>query len=227
LAGPLLTRDATSYYAIEPITDVFARIGQASYALDPLSSTGVEKAVQSATVAATAIHTILKEPGRVDLCVRFYCDRQQETISAHSVWASEFYGSISRYAEMPFWRARSKLPSFPGSKPMASHTLAASSAPADLNFTLGTMVRLSAMTRIEEEPCIVNDCICLHAALKHPNLNRPVAFLQGVALWPLLQFAVASTDVTVLLDTLSAHVPRERAFRIVCWLMKHQILEAI
>lgn len=227
LDGPLLTRDATPYYVVEPMTDAFARVGEASYALDPLSSTGVEKAVQSAAVAATAIHTILQEPSRVNLCARFYRDRQQETISAHGAWASEFYGSVPRYAELPFWSARSKLPGLPGLTAGASNALAASHATAPVNFTLETKVRLSASTRVEEEPCIVDDQICLRAAVKHPTLNRPVAFLHGVALWPLLRLAAAGADVNSLIDLWSAHVPRERAYRIVCWLMKHQILETI
>src|SRR5262249_7567085 len=94
LVGPLLARDATSYFAVEPMTSAFARLGDASYALDPLSSTGVEKAAQSASVAAIAIHTMLEQPSRIDLCVRFYHRRQQETISAHRAWASEFYGGV-------------------------------------------------------------------------------------------------------------------------------------
>jgi len=219
LVGPLLARDATSYFAVEPMTAAFARVGEANYALDPLSSTGVEKAAQSGTVAATAIHTILEQPSRMDLCLRFYRDRQQETILAHRAWASEFYGRVARYAEMPFWRARSKLPSL--AKPRTSP------APAPTNFALETLLRLSDSNRLVQEPCIVNDQICLRAAVTHPNLNRPVAFVHDVELWPLLEMATTSTDVDSLIDLWSAHVPREKAYQIVQWLLDRRLLEAI
>jgi flavin-dependent dehydrogenase len=227
LIGPLLARDATSYFAVEPMTDAFARVGEASYALDPLSSTGVEKAAHSATVAAIAIHTILEQPTRTDLCLRFCRDRQQETISAHRAWASEFYGDIARYAEMPFWRARSTLPGLVSPKAKTSTTLAISPVPAAVDFTLNTMVRLSDRTGIEEEPCIVDDEICLHIAVTHPNMNRPVAFLHDVALWPLLHIAKISTDIDALIRLWSPHVPYHKAYQIIQWLLDRQILETV
>jgi flavin-dependent dehydrogenase len=224
LAGPLLARDATSYFAIEPMTAVFARVGEANYALDPLSSTGVEKAAQSATVAATAIHTMLEQPSRGDLCLRFYHDRQQETISAHRAWTAGFYGSVARYAEMPFWRTRSKLPRLTGPEPTTS---AAPPAPAAAPFTSHILVRPSDRNRLVEEPCVIDDQICLHAAVTHPNLNRPIAFLHDVALWPLLQMANTSTDVNSLIGRWSAHVPPQKARQIVQWLLDRQMLEVI
>ena len=226
LAGPLLTRDATSYFAIEAMTATFARVGEASCALDPLSSTGVEKAAQSATFAAFAIHTMLEQPSRTDLCIRFYRDRQQETISAHRTWASEFYGSVARYAERPFWRARSAQPGLADPRPTPSTTSTASTAPAAANFTLQTRVRLSEQARVVEEPCLVDNQLTLRNALTHPNLNRPVAFLDDVALCPLLPGAANSTDVKSLIGVWSAHVPQQKAYRIVRWLLDRQILEA-
>jgi 2-polyprenyl-6-methoxyphenol hydroxylase-like FAD-dependent oxidoreductase len=227
LVEPLLTRDATSYFAVDPINTAFARIGDACYALDPLSSTGVEKAVRSATVAATAIHTILEQPSRVNLCLRFYRDRQQEAISAHGAWTSEFYGGVARYAEMPFWRARSKLHDLAGSTPTTSTMPAASPVLAAATFALKTIVGLSAKARIEEEPCVVDDQICLRAAVKHPSLNRPIVFLHDVELWPLLRLVETSMDVNGLIDLWSARVPREKAYQMIRWLMDRQILEAL
>jgi hypothetical protein len=105
---------------------------------------------------------------------------------------------------------------------------AASLAPAAENFTLETRVlRLSDRTRIVEEPCIVDDQICLRTAVTHPNLNRRVAFLHDIALWPLLHMAATGTDVNGLVGLWSTHVPHERAHQIVRWLLDRQILEAI
>jgi flavin-dependent dehydrogenase len=52
------------------------RVGEASFALDPLSSTGVEKAMHSGLIAGTAIHTVLALPERASLCADFYRTRQ-------------------------------------------------------------------------------------------------------------------------------------------------------
>ena len=208
LVGPLLIRDATSYFTTEPMTTAFARVGEANYALDPLSSTGVEKAAQSATLAAFAIHTILEQPNRADLCIRFYRDRQRETISAHHTWAAEFYGSVARYAEMPFWRARSTLHGLTDSKPAKSTTSAATStALAAAAFNLQTTVRMSERARAVEEPCIIDNQLSLCAALTHPNLDRPVAFLHDIALWPLLHSATNNMKVENLIDLWCAQIP--------------------
>jgi hypothetical protein len=99
--------------------------------------------------------------------------------------------------------------------------------PAAATFTLDTLVHLSDRSRLVEEPCIVNDQICLHAAVTHPNLNRPVAFLHDIALWPLLQMANTSTDVNSLIGLWSAHVPAHRAHQIARWLLDRQVLEVI
>jgi len=61
-------------------------LGEANYTLDPLSSTGVEKAMQNGCVAAVALHTLINRPDRAELCMRFYRDRQRETEMVHSDW---------------------------------------------------------------------------------------------------------------------------------------------
>jgi flavin-dependent dehydrogenase len=226
LAGPLVVRDATSYFDDDPMTSSFARVGEASYALDPLSSTGVEKAAQNGTVAAIAIHTMLKQPSSTELCLRFYRDRQMETISAHRAWASTLYGSVARYAESSFWRSRS-IPAGANGPPPTPGTPRASTNPTGTKFTLQAMVRVSDKVQIVEEPCIVDDEICLHAAVMHPALNRPIAFLHDIALLPLLDMARLSRDINDLLDIWSAHVQRQTAHRIVRWLLDRQILETI
>ena len=146
------------------------RVGEASLALDPLSSTGVEKALRSGEVAAIAIHTSIAYPGRSELCARFCQERQQEAVAAHTVWTTEFYGSVAHYAEMPFWRTRAATAA------PAVDSKAASAAPIAAKIALPAAVRVSAEARAIEEPCIVGEEICMHPAVMHPTLNRPVAF---------------------------------------------------
>jgi flavin-dependent dehydrogenase len=76
LVDTLSSHDATTYFAQDPIGEDQIRVGEACFSLDPLSSTGVEKAMHSGLIAATAIHTILVRPERASLCARFYRARQ-------------------------------------------------------------------------------------------------------------------------------------------------------
>jgi hypothetical protein len=109
---------------------------------------------------------------------------------------------------MPFWRARSTQRDHTDLKP----TTPATSSPLNYaNFALETIVRLSERTEIVEEACIVDNQICLRIAVTYPNLNRPVAFLHDVALWPLLEMARTSMGVNDLIDLWAAHIPRQKA----------------
>ena len=226
LVGPLLVRDATPCFSAEPIGAGFVRVGDSSCALDPLSSTGVEKAMQTANIGGIAVHTLLRHPDRTELCARFYRDRHRESVAAHRVWAAEFYSDVSRYAERPFWRARSRH--HDSAAPQSTETTTPDATPTMrvAEVTMKTLVRLSNSARFTDEPCIVDDHICPRAALTHPNLDRPVAFLDGVALWPLLHVALSSRDVRGLIDLWSARIPPCKARQIVQWLLDRRILEA-
>jgi len=89
IAGPIAC-DATTFFARIPFRRISSGRGSL-FALDPLSSTGVEKALQNGLVAATALHTMLARPDRKELCARFYRARQNETVSSHASWSSDFY----------------------------------------------------------------------------------------------------------------------------------------
>jgi hypothetical protein len=225
LVSSLLVRDATSYFARDPMTSTFARVGEANYALDPLSSTGVEKAMQNGTVAAIAIHTMLQEPSRTDVCLRFYGDRQMETVAAHCAWASEFYGAVIRYANRSFWRRRSAPPKL--TPPLADGGALMSHAKSETTLNSQSKVRVSDKVRMVEAACIVDHEICLRKAVTHPALSRPVVFLQGIPLQALLEMATSNPNISELLDRWARQVPRKEGNRIVQWLLRHQILEAI
>src|SRR5205823_794692 len=101
LVGPVLARDATTYHATDPIGEDYVRVGEASFSLDPLSSTGVEKAMHTGLAAALALHTMMARPGRQDLCHCFYRDRQREAVSAHAAWSGAFYRRVTRFGDRP------------------------------------------------------------------------------------------------------------------------------
>ena len=59
LAGGVTASDATTALASEVCGSGWLAIGDAALALDPLSSSGVQRAIQSALTAAVVIHTAL------------------------------------------------------------------------------------------------------------------------------------------------------------------------
>jgi flavin-dependent dehydrogenase len=75
LDSPTRACDATAYVDAELVGEDFIKVGEAGLALDPLSSTGVQKAVQSSLVASCSVHTIL-ERGDREAAREFYVSDQ-------------------------------------------------------------------------------------------------------------------------------------------------------
>ena len=163
VTGQVFACDASTWYATDPIGPGFVRVGEASFSLDPLSSTGVEKALQTGILAGIAIHTSLLWPERTALCERFYHGRQTETVTAHAAWSSEFYGQVTRFAGSPFWAERSGPGGAQSSRqnpPRATLTR--------VGFGAETRVRISDQARLVEEPRVVGDEIRPGAAWRTP-----------------------------------------------------------
>jgi hypothetical protein len=140
--GPLA--NLTALYPFNGLPDLHR------LSLPKTASTGVEKAMQTGLIASIALHTMTVRPRCTDLCIRFYRGRQLEAVSTHAEWASGFYNRVRRYTELPFWRARSRVPE--------DHELEQNGHRAPLRqgaFNLTTQVRISDKARFIEEPCIV------------------------------------------------------------------------
>ena len=173
LSGPVSALDATNSYALDTVGADFVKIREAAYSLDPLSSTGVEKAIQSAVVGATVAYTLLDHPDRADSCARFYRECQQEAVVQHSAWPGRHYFEVNRYAERPFWLLRRERLIEPASVPLAAPVV-------DSPPSLGTTVRLAPEVRFSPEPCIVGNRIEMRDALGWPAQACPLIFLDGI-----------------------------------------------
>jgi flavin-dependent dehydrogenase len=222
LIGKLLARDATTYCEEDPIRANFIRVGEASFALDPLSSTGVEKAMQSGLIAATALHTMLLRSDREEVCARFYRERQAEIVSSHASWSSEFYRRVEGYGERPFWRKRMRASEYQHPEPDPS-----ASSPEKERVTCTSKVKISEKAQLVTEACIVGDEICSRPALVHPSLARPAAFVEGVDVGLLLEMVRRSSDLGCLLALWSNLISPQQAVRVASWLLNKQILEPV
>jgi flavin-dependent dehydrogenase len=137
---PVQHHDATTYASEVVWDEQLLRIGDASHSLDPLSSSGIRSAMQSALHASIAIHTILRHPERTELARRFYTATQRAAVEEHTRWTRSFYNE-SRWRDAPFWQKRAA----------ASVESATPSSPREVTLADGIA--------IDDVPCVVGDFV--------------------------------------------------------------------
>jgi hypothetical protein len=212
--------DATPYADARAIGDGWIKLGDAGLALDPLSSTGVEKAVQTALVGSIAVHTMLARPANAPLAEQFYRERQAETAAQHAVWSAGYYAEARRHADRPFWRARS-APA-PAPEPARLHD----GEPPALLRDPSRRCALSPHATFAAVPCLDGELVEARRALHHPRLARPIVFVDDIPLAPLLEPLSSGTTVLALMRTLAAQMSPARALRLVGWLTHHGVVFA-
>jgi hypothetical protein len=181
-----------------------------------LSSSGVQKAIQSALAAAIVSNTLLRKPALAEAAMRFYRSSLLEASSRHSRWAAEYYRKVAEQRGGRFWedRAAGAKQSEPAPRRIAvdDHMLAA------------TPVVISPQTELVETPCLDGDFVALQSALRHPNLEGPVTWLGHHAVPPLLQQMETPATALQLAISWSSHMPLSAAIAIASWLLSHGIL---
>ncbi|HJU39685.1 MAG TPA: hypothetical protein VJ724_08945, partial [Tahibacter sp.] len=184
------------------------------------------KAMRFSLQAATAFHTLRRYPERAALAEAFYDARRVETIARHAHWARGYYAQAWP-AEQPFWQARAARHDWPGCD--AAMALDRDEAPDeampdDANAALHAPVRLADASRLVELPCVVDDVVELRAALDHPSLARPLAWLAGVELAPLVASIRDAANLAQLIERWAQRMPRHDAVRIAGWLLRKGIV---
>ena len=221
-AGACLVRDAWQPGRM--------RLGDAAFALDPLSASGVEKAMRFSLQAVTALHTLLRHPERAALARTFYDARRGESIARHGRWTREYYAQAWPAREHAFWQAQAA----PFALPESEQTWCADEreparpaetyAPTNLDAALRAPVRLAHESRVVELPCVVDDLVELRPALDHPALERPLAWLAGVELAPLVASIADAANLAQLIERWAQRMPRRDAARIAGWLLQKGIV---
>lgn len=103
-------RNAGAVLAGHLVDQKHIRLGDAAFALDPLSGHGVFEAVGGALAAAAVIHTLLAKPQNTGLARTFYRDRARESFWHHAQMGRAFYAQEERWASAPFWQVRRAWP---------------------------------------------------------------------------------------------------------------------
>jgi flavin-dependent dehydrogenase len=217
IEGGVHACDATCYAADDPIDATSVKVGEAAFAIDPLSSSGVQTAIQTGVAASAAVHSILSEAGEVDAAVAYYREHQRHAVERHARLAARSYADCASYAAEPFWRRRAAEPPQP---PVAR-------APVPLEDLLPLRVRLARGSTLEPTPCVIGDRIGLRRALSHPALARPVAFLGDSELAPLLDRLGADRRLADVVEDWARSVTPAAAYSIAGWLASRGLLDPI
>jgi flavin-dependent dehydrogenase len=245
-AQPLRMCSATPYLDKAAWRPGLIRLGDAAFALDPLSGSGVEKAMRFSLQAVVAWHTWARaanESGR-DLAQQYFSQQLNDTCTRHRAWCASHYGR-AWCADSEFWLARSQLPN-----PATGDSSSAADDSAAAHFTTPTevqkatdeqlsdaepqsmhplpaataRVRLDPASRLTPQLCVVEDQVRLAAAVSHPSLPRAVAFVANQALashWALL---CREQSMAELYRALGQVMQPESALAMVRWLWRSGVL---
>lgn len=233
LRAPARAADATPYVSEDPVGSHFIRLGDAALALDPLSSSGVQKAIQTALSGAIVANTLLRRPERADAALRFYRDALHDAAQRHWRWAAGHYATAAVRRRDPFWTVRAGDAVAPTINPETSLSPAsADPAPAAHEGTArndshldSIPLRISADSRLRDLPCLGAQFVETRPALTHPRLESPVAYLGGTELAPLLCDVRPGMTTRELAQLWSGRVSHQTGLSIARWLVGHGVLE--
>ena len=206
--------DATAYLDDVPIEPGGIKVGEAAIALDPLSSSGVQRSVQSAFAAATVVNTQLRRPDG-DAAASFYRQSLAAAAARHQRWAAGFYRIAAAGRHSRFWLDRSV-----GGGPEPQPPSHGASIDPEQPLTLAAEAELIAT------PCIVGDFVAVRRALRHPRLDEPIAFVGGHELAPLLQKLRPGMTIRDVIGCWSNCIGTATASSIVGWLLQAGVLVA-
>ncbi len=204
-------RDATFRVDNETVTPNSIKVGDRAFAMDPLSSQGVQAAIRSGLQASAVIHTILRGAD-LEAALEFYRMTLQRAVKAHDRHASEIYASQALYAS-DFWQSRSSTRSLEERKPAPS-----------IRISDNPELMLSQSARLVALPVIEGDEIRRRTALVHPGLECPVAWLGGVPVGPILSAIGSKRPAASILAEWSGHATPAQARGLLDWMIARAIL---
>lgn len=215
LVGPVRTTEATPYLAAESVTAQSIKIGDAALAIDPLSSSGVQKAVQTALAGAVVVNTLVRRPESREAALRFYGTSLESAATRHRGWAADHYATVAAHRGGTFWHDRAAARPVPPPPAVAR----AGSLPSS-----DGSVELSPRLEFVDLPCLDGDFVAVKPAIRHPGLDDPLAYLGGFELAPLLRTVTAGMTPLEVTHAWSARVPLPDGSRMVGWLLNKGIL---
>lgn len=175
LVGRVHATDASPYLDEECVTEDSIKVGDAALALDPLSSSGVQKAIQSSLAGSAVVNTLLQRPHSAALARQFYRESLRDASARHQTWAQGHYALVAASKHTRFWRERAG----------AAHSVNAAPLETEFPMTPDSPLRLSEAVEVVQLPCVVDRFIEARPAVRAPALDSPVAYLGDWEIAPL------------------------------------------
>lgn len=234
------TCSVTSFVNQVPWNKQVVKIGEAAFTLDPLSSTGVEKAMRFSLQVAIAINTYLKDPDSQHP-KDFYEEKLIESVVNHAHWTADYYRNAWACCEKSeFWKKRASFQldisknktdftlklekEFNNDKPIFEKKQV---EPIPVDYILYKLwneeMTVSSNVTFKSVYAIDNDCIVIKQALIHPNLERPLVYLDEVELFQLFKM-MNGKAVSNIVANLNTFMAIERAKKILVFLLSNQLL---
>ena len=245
---PLQTCIATPYLDFNSWQPGYIKLGESAFALDALSSSGVEKAMRFTLQVVIAINTMLKNFSLFRLAKDFYESHLIDSVATHVVWTQNYYKQAwPSKSNKEFWVNHSQRLQIDLEKSSdfikrfhrtcldyeqkennkqinPKLNLDFFPSPKSLNTFLHTPFVLSPNIGFIKTPCVVEDSIQLCFAVTHPNLDRPVAFLAGFGLVQLLKLATTANNLGQLIVYWSSQISFETSINIIVWLQEKGLI---
>lgn len=213
LVSPIQAADATPYIDEQSVTHNSIKVGDAALSIDPLSSSGVQKAIQTALSGAVVVNTLLRRQESASAAVEFYQSSLTDASERHCRWASEYYGAAGATRKAEFWRKRSSRANSAEPVPTLN---AADFAEEQLALSLDL--------RLVESPCIDGEFVTLKTALQHPALERPVTYVAGSDIPPLVRRLRPGMKPMEIALLWSDQVPIRTGLALTGWLICNGLL---
>ena len=243
--APLQACSATPYIDERAWSAGRLKLGDAAFAIDPLSFNGVEKAMRFALQAVAAAHTMLSDPASEMLARDFFQERLLDSAGRHCAWTRSYYAQAWPGERHDFWRdragefhdARHTHNPIAARLHRALRTIMAQSrpraagatgpegiGPLEVTALLNLPMALSAELSFVEESCIVQDRVQRRLAVNHPRLDGPVAQVEGEEIAQLLRIVPHVGSLATAIDIWANRMPRATAMRLVCWCLQNDLL---
>lgn len=235
---------ATPYVAHDSWQDGRLKLGDAAFALDPISSSGVEKAMRFSLQAAIAIHTFCQgdSVSQQSLAREFYQQRLIETTARHHFWTASYYQQ-TWCSESPFWQSRTlSAPLLSSRSDHAAAQVMTEALQREITrltdyrepelrqgpaIQMHQMIRFHYQIEIVPTPCVTGDKVELLSAMRHPHLEHPLAFWENEALLPRMGMLLQTVTLSSVLGVLNQSMNRQKARRLMAWLWQRGLLEVV
>ncbi|MGO7860190.1 NAD(P)/FAD-dependent oxidoreductase [Rhizobium ruizarguesonis] len=210
--------DATSRHAKEPVGDKHIRLGDACFAVDPLSSQGVHLALQSGLQGAIVVNTILSQPTKAENARQFFRTSMERRAARYSDRTGQEYARVADTNPDRFWGERSGIRSL---------TAILNGRPNGTPPECTDKVALSPATLLAVEPVIDGHYVELRHVVSHPSFDGSIKYLENVDLIPLLSTLPKTFSYGEISVIWRNHVAPHIADKIAAWMWTKGLLVRI